>query len=42
MAAQLNAVGEERGPTEMDSRTRQEQHKDVTRSEVVAPATTVS
>jgi len=42
MAAQLNAVGEEQGgPTEMDSRTRRQQHKEVTRSEMVTPARTV-
>jgi len=42
MAAQLNAVGEEQGgPTEMDSRMRQ-QHKEVTRGETVTPAKAVS
>ncbi|KAI0276183.1 P-loop containing nucleoside triphosphate hydrolase protein [Russula aff. rugulosa BPL654] len=43
MAAQLNAVGEEQGGlTEMDSRTRRQQHKEVTLSETVTPARTVS
>lgn len=43
MAAQLNAVGEEQGgPTDMDSRTQRQQHKEVTRSEVVTPTRTVS
>jgi hypothetical protein len=43
MAVQLNAVGDKQGdPMEVDSRTRRQQHKEVTQNEVVTPARKVS